>query len=101
MTPESDPPVACSLTPDQLAARRGALLPGLLQRAVEVSDLPNGLRLRFDAAPRLLVEIATVMEQERACCRFLRFALKAEPAEGPVILEVTGPEGTAAMLRGL
>ena len=101
MKNDPDPPVACTLTAAELEARRQGLLPGLLQKAVDVSDLPNGLRLRFDSAPGLLLELARVMEMERDCCRFLSFDLKADPGAGPVTLEVTGPEGTAEMLRSL
>ena len=101
MKPEAEPPIACTLTPDQLAARRRALIPGLLERAMEVTELPDGIRLRFRSEPNLLQDLATVMEQERECCGFLKFELKADPQAGPVTLEVTGPPGTADMLRSL
>ena len=96
-----EPPVACTLTAAQLAEKRTTLIPGLLQRAVEVSELPNGIRLRFETQPGLIEDLAKVMEQERECCRFLRFELRADPAGGPIVLEITGPEGTGEMLRGL
>jgi len=35
------------------------------------------------------------------CCRFLRFAVAAEPDGGPISLEVTGPPGTAQFLEQL
>ena len=101
MEPESDPPVACTLTAAELEARRQGLIPGLIGKALEVSDLPNGLRLRFKPEAGLLPELARVMETERECCRFLKFELKADPGAGPVTLEVTGPAGTAEMLRSL
>jgi hypothetical protein len=95
------PPLACSLTPDQLRERRDDLLPGLVRRADEVTELDSGWRLRFQSKDGLLAEIARVIEQERACCSFLRFQVTAEPNGGPITVEVTGPPGTREILQGL
>ena len=92
---------ACKLSPAELSARRRQLIPGLFGRAQEVADIPNGLRFRFDSEPGLLADLARVMEHERDCCVFLRFALHAEPNAGPVTFQVTGPAGTGEMLRKL
>lgn len=92
---------ACELSPDQLAKRRLQLIPGLFQRAQQVEDISNGLRFTFTSEPGLLADLAKIMEQERDCCSFLRIQLTMEPSEGPVTLEVTGPEGTGEMLRKL
>ncbi len=94
-------PVACALTPDELNDRRAQLIPGLIERAMEVADLEDGLRLTFESSPGLLLELARVVDQERTCCSFLRFKLSAEPGTGPVTFEVTGPPGTREMLRAL
>lgn len=94
-------PVACTLTPPELAARRGGLLPGLAARAVAAAPVEGGRSWRFEAAPGLLADIAAVVEAERRCCRFLRFALAVEPGDGPVTLAVTGPQGTAEFLETL
>ena len=92
---------ACSLSPDQLRERRRELLPGLLKRADDVSDLPNGLRLRFASRPGLLAELARIIEQEQTCCSFLQFRIEVEASGGPITFEVTGPSGTREMLRAL
>jgi hypothetical protein len=94
-------PVVCMLTPADLAARRDSLLPGLARRASSVAPVEGGRAFRFDAAPGLLAELASVVEAEHRCCRFLRFALTVEPGDGPVTLEVTGPPGTSEFLEGL
>ena len=94
-------PLVCTLTPDELAEARAGLLPGLLERAKSVSDLQDGVKLSFDSEPGLLADLARMMEQERACCRFLRFQLAAEPAGGAITLDVTGPPGTREVLRSL
>jgi hypothetical protein len=49
----------------------------------------------------LVKEAAAVIEAEHRCCRFLRFLLLVEPGDGPVWLEVTGPQGTEDFLSAL
>ena len=98
---DSSIPMVCTLTPEQLQSVREELLPGLLARADEVTDLENGVRLAFRSQPGLLAELAQMMDRERGCCRFLRFELRLEPDAGPVILDVTGPPGTREILRSL
>ncbi len=93
-------PLACTLTPQQLREGRGDLLPGLIERADEVTDLENGVRLAFAPRAGLLVELAGVMEREQTCCQFLSFRLDVEPKTA-VVLEVTGPDGTRELLRSL
>ena len=92
-------PVACSLTPEALAARKANLLPGLVRRADQQEDLADGLRLRFpaDAWPAL----AETIDAERRCCRFLRFAIEIEPDGGPIVLSLTGPSGTRDFLSAM
>ena len=92
---------ACKLSPAELAARRQQLIPGLFERAEKVSDIPNGLRFHFICNPGLLADLARIMEQEQDCCSFLRIQLTMEASEGPVTFDVTGPAGTAEMLRKL
>ena len=94
-------PIACTLRPDELASMREGLLPGLLARASAKEYIPGGFRWRFDPQSDLVKEAAAVTEAEHRCCRFLRFLLLVEPGEGPVWLEVTGPEGTEDFLSTL
>lgn len=94
-------PVACTLTPADLAARRDGLLPGLASRATASAPIKGGRAWHFQNAPGLLADLASVIEAEHHCCRFLRFALTIEPGDGPVTLAVTGPEGTPEFLEAL
>ena len=94
-------PIVCTLTPDELQARRTALLPGLLARAVAIDALPDGVRIQFAAAGDTLRTIADVIEAERLCCRFLRFDLTVSPDGGPITLTISGPAGTAEFLAQL
>lgn len=94
-------PIACTLTPAELATMRNGLLPGLVARASAKEPIPGGLRWRFDPQADLVQEIAAVIDAEHRCCRFLRFSLVVEPGDGPVWIEVTGPEGAEDFLSTL
>jgi hypothetical protein len=97
----NDLPIACSLSPEAIAARKARLLPGLAARATAVDALPEGLRLRFAPADGILGEIARVVEAERQCCRFLQFDLRVEQDGGPITLSLTGPPGTREFVSQL
>src|SRR4051812_45601063 len=92
-------PVACSLTPEALAARRANLLPGLARLAESTDDLPDGIRLRF--AAEAWTAIAETIDAERRCCRFLTFAIAVEADGGPITVSLTGPPGTREFLEAM
>ena len=93
-------PIACQLTPGDLRARRGELLPGLVAHALERVDRPDGFAWRFQARTEVLQAITSVIDAERRCCAFLRFELTVEPGGGPLWLAVSGPAGTKDFLAG-
>lgn len=95
------PPIACSLSPEALAARREGLLADLARRAEHRETLPNGVRLTLRPEPDALTTIVRVVEAERRCCAFLRFDIAVAPDDGPITLEVSGPPGTRAFLEAL
>jgi hypothetical protein len=97
----ADLPVACTLDPDALAARRQGLLSKLLRSAHAHQELPDGHRLSFAATDETLAVIAKAVAAERRCCEFLRFQITVEPGGGPVLLELTGPQGTREFLSAL
>lgn len=97
----TDLPVACTLGPAALKARREGLLTDLWRRADRHEELADGHRLRFAAADDTLELISRAIDAERRCCRFLRFRVTVEPDEGPIVLELTGPEGTRDFLSAL
>jgi hypothetical protein len=94
-------PVVCTLTPETIATRKANLLPGLFLRPQFLEWLPNGVRAMFDLSIASLPEIASTIDAERRCCRFLQFEVSLEPDEGPVSLRITGPEGTREFLDAL
>jgi len=93
--------VACTLTQIELMTRRAELLPGLLSKAGTQETIPGGFRWSFSETNGLLNDVASVIEAERRCCRFLRFRLTLEPDGSLLWLEVTGPEGTQNFLSSL
>lgn len=80
----TDLPVACTLGPAALKARREGLLTDLWRRADRHEELADGHRLRF-AADDTLELISRAIDAERRCCRFLRFRVTVEPDEGPIV----------------
>ena len=94
-------PVACTLGPSALKARREGLLADLAHRAEAHAELQDGHTFRFAPSGETLALIARAIEAERQCCRFLRFRVTVEPDEGPIFLELTGPRGTRDFLAAL
>ena len=97
----ADLPVACTLGPGALAARREGLLSELVRRAQTHEELADGHRLSFATADDTLGLIMKAVEAERQCCRFLRFQITVEPDGGPVSVELTGPAGTREFLAAM
>jgi hypothetical protein len=97
----ADLPIACTLSPDALEARRQGLLADLLQRAHRHELTADGLRVAFAADADTLATIARVVDAERQCCRFLRFVVTVAPDGGPITLELSGPDGTREFLGAL
>ena len=96
-----NPPVVCSLTPEALEARRLGLLSSLLNLAEGQEAIPDGIRFRFSPTSETLSTITRAVDAERNCCRFLRFSITVEPDDGPIVLELCGPQGTGEFLSGL
>jgi len=95
------PPIACTLSREQLAAGRDGLLPGLADHAVQRTALPGGVRLRFAATAERMRQIDAVVRRERECCPFLEFRVGLAIGRSSLTLDVTGPEGTAQVLADL
>ena len=94
-------PVACTLTPEALRARREGLLMDVVRRAEHREELADGLRLQFAPSGETIALIAQAVDDERHCCRFLRFGITVEPDGGPVFLDLTGPSGTRDFVNAL
>jgi hypothetical protein len=99
VTGMADLPIMCTLGPDALKTRKVGLLDGVARLSRQTVKITAGYRFEFTPTGETLLLIADMIDAERQCRRFLRFALTVEPDAGPVRLDVTGPEGTL-MLDG-
>jgi hypothetical protein len=66
------------------------------KQAQERRDIPNGYAFRF--MPDALESLIRFVSKERRCCPFLSFTVSITPNDGPVWLEIGGPEGTRTFL---
>jgi hypothetical protein len=93
-------PIACSLDGRALASRQAELRASVLADAESVERLADGYRWRFRNDRNLFSRLGPLIDAERHCCQFLRFAIAADHDLGTVTLDVTGPAGTADFLEG-
>lgn len=94
-------PVACTLTEREQRARRKAIRETIAMHLAVVEDLPDGHLLRFEPRPGMREAIEAFIALESQCCAFLRFALTEGEREHEWKLEVTGPEGSKAIVSGM
>lgn len=95
-----DQPIICDLTAIPAAGREQHILnsPRIFQAAQEVHELPNGYAFQLPNEPGMWLALANFVEHERRCCPFWRFGLTVEPHNGPLWLELTGPERAKELL---
>lgn len=96
-----EPPIACSLTDSEFQQRRANLLKTLQGAVLETRELGDGFAYRFPSEANWIAQLAQLITVERECCPFLQFDLRLEPENGPIWLELTGPEGTKEFLKSL
>ena len=101
VTAMADLPIMCTLGPEALKARKAGLLPGVAELSRQTVKIAAGLRFEFAPEAETLRLVANMIDAERQCCRFLRFALTVEPDAGPIWLEVTGPKGAQEFVEAL
>lgn len=97
----SELPIACNLTDSNFQERRTGLLKLVADGVEETRELEDGYAYRFPSDVSWLATLANLITLERACCPFMRFNLRLEPAEGPIWLELTGPPGTKEFLSSI
>lgn len=74
-------PIACTLDSDGFR-RRMEEFRDVFERGLLSSErFPGGGRFRFRALPGLEIELRSLAERERACCRFFRFEIFAKDDE--------------------
>lgn len=91
-------PIACTLSDSELRERRKTVLQKVRSAVSEVKEIENGYAYQFPSGDEMTLELARLIDLEHRCCPFLRFQLTIEPGQGPIWLEMTGPEGTKDFL---
>lgn len=97
----SELPIACNLNDSQFQRRRTEPVKTFQKKVLEIKELDEGFAYRFAADENQIADLAQLITFERECCPFLEFNLRIEAANGPVWLELTGPEGTKDFLQSL
>jgi hypothetical protein len=86
----SELPIACTLTPDGMTARRALMdalaADGLLGRTAT----DTGLRLRLKDTAEIERRTRELVAAESRCCAFLDFELRRQGGE--LVLDISGPE---------
>ena len=93
--------IACTLSSKDLEDRKNKLFSNLFSNIDKVDELENGYSFYFKFNDNTFSQITELIHSERKCCKFLRFDLHSLPNDGPVILDITGPEGTKALIRSM
>ena len=94
--PKPDPPVACSLSASEMAAR-GDELRELSRRAlVGRARTSGGVRLEFAHSEATEAAVRDLVRRERECCPFLTFELGVDA--GRLTVEVSGPGDAQPLL---
>jgi hypothetical protein len=96
-TDMTDQPIACTLTPDGLTARRALIdalaADGLLER----TPTGSGLRVRLRDRPDIEQRTRELVAAESRCCAFLDFELRRE--DGDLWLDISGPEDARPVIE--
>jgi hypothetical protein len=95
----SEPPIACTLTPDGMTARM-ALIDGLAADALlDRTTTDTGLRVRLRDTPQIEQRTRELVAAESECCAFLDFDLGRE--HGALVLDISGPEDARPVIEML
>jgi hypothetical protein len=94
-------PIACSLTTAEFRDREAKLLAQFRSAFIETEELQEGYAFRLSGDGEWIGLIAELMVAERECCPFLAFEVIALPNKGPLIVRVTGPDGTKEFVRSV
>jgi hypothetical protein len=94
-------PIACSLTTVELRDREAKLLSQFRSAVIEMDEIQGGYAFHLSGEDKWIGLVAELIVAERECCPFLTFEVTTLPHRGPLIVRVTGPEGTKEFLGNL
>jgi hypothetical protein len=94
---DGPPPVACTLTPGDLAARAGQWR-ALLSRAMTGrAELTDGVRLTFRAGPGTGAELRGLAAAETECCPWASWTAQAAGGELVLTVRAATADGAATL----
>ncbi|HEY8953371.1 MAG TPA: hypothetical protein VIP78_12520 [Candidatus Dormibacteraeota bacterium] len=85
------PPIACTLSSEDLRDRAGAWVKLMASGLVQRHEVPGGIRL--SAAPGAAASLLQLIELERECCAWIQFDVR----DGAVVTMIAGGEGEAVL----
>jgi len=96
-TDMTDEPIACTLTPGGMTARRALIdalaADGLLER----TPTESGMRVRLLDRPDIEQRLRELVAAESQCCAFLDFDVRR--ADGDLLLDISGPEDARPVIE--
>jgi hypothetical protein len=92
-------PVACTLTPTDLAAQADRWQQLMARAITERAETENGLRVSFRAEPGAEEELRSLVAVESECCRWAVWAVEASP--GTIVLDVRSTGAGIATLHSM
>ena len=98
---QSDTPIACTLSEDELLELSEGVLADIIGGFEESNELPDGYELRFPGSAEWAAKLTEFIANERACCSFLAFELVFQPNQDPIWLRLRGPEGAKEFMKGM
>ena len=93
----SDLPIACTLTPDGMTARRGLIDELAADGLIDRTPTHAGLRVRLRDTPEIEQRTRELVAAESTCCAFLDFTLDREGGE--LVLDIAGPEDARPVIE--
>ena len=93
------PTIACTLGSAELAERIATLERELFAAETSSELIEGGVRHTFGSTDSMKGELFAFIDAEATCCSFLTFRLTVSPQQGPIELEITGPELSQDLIR--
>lgn len=94
---EPAPPVACTLTAEDLAARAGRWQAVITGEMTSRARIPGGLRLIFRAAPGTEAELRGLAAAERECCPWASWAVHTQDGQLVLTIRAATADGAATL----
>lgn len=101
MTHTARIPIACRLSEPELRERQATLIAQIRSAIVTREELSEGYLFHLPGDKKTLTLITELIAAERECCPFLTFELTFLPNLGPLVVRITGPDGSRDLLRPL